>query len=119
MMGKSSRSIKLALIGSALLLPGCGGGDEANPEVLADTEAGDGGLYYGPEGQEPTQNGQTSGSSVHRRSPMAGVAGAMIGSQVARSLSGGGGSSAPVAPSAAPSARGGFGASGGGLGASS
>jgi len=130
-MGKSSRSIKLAFIGSALLLPGCQDREaEILPEVVADSEDGfgaapDPGGSFGPEGEavaggEGTANngqGNANGAGYHR-SGGAGVAGAIIGSQVARSMMrGGGGGGAPPAPPLAPSARGGFGASGG-LGAS-
>lgn len=119
-MGKSSRSIKLALLGSALLLPGCQDRDEEWPaEVAADFEGiSDDGGYFGPPGeavaggQAVGSNGDGSNNGVHHRSPAAGIGGAIIGSQIARSMMRGGSTSAPSAP-AAPSARGGFGSTGG------
>lgn len=121
-MGKSSKSITLALIGSALLMAGCQTRDE---EPIADANAdfgatADGGGDFGDPASADGQAAGTphNGNGIGRAG--SGVAGAIIGSRIAGSMlrGGGGGASAPVTPSA-PSARGGFGATGSGFGASS
>ena len=116
-MRKSSRSISLALIGSALAISGCqpaveessewSGGDEVvqtEPNATLDGVA---------TGNDQYNNGQHQSGGAGRTA--ARIGGAMIGSQIGRSL--GGRSSAPSygggGMSTGPSARGGFGSSGG------
>ena len=116
-MRKSSRSISLALIGSALAISGCqpavednewSGGDEVvqtEPNGTVDGVA---------TGNDQYNNGTHQSGGMGRTA--SGIGGAMIGSQIGRAI--GGRSSRPTyggggGMSPSPSARGGFGSSGG------
>jgi len=143
-MRKSSRSISLALIGSALLLGGCqpaaeeNGNEWTDDKDVAQTDNGNAnvndsewgeGEAVAPIGENATAEGVATGNEQYHHGggmgrAASGIGGAMIGSQIGRSMGGGGGGMAPnpgyqggpgvsgSAPSA-PSARGGFGSSGG------
>lgn len=127
-MRKSSRSISLALIGSALLLSG--GCQPAGVENEAESEWGDGGEEWASTEPGSTQDEMATGTDQYNNQHHAGgggrmasrIGGAMIGSQIGRAIGGGmsgrSGSAGGYAPSAGPSARGGFGSSGGFGGAS-
>ena len=115
-MRKSSRSISLALIGSALAISGCqpavednewsGGDDVVQTEPNSTVE----GVATGNDQyQDGTHRSGGAGRTAAR------IGGAMIGSQIGRSM--GGRSSGPTygggGMATSPSARGGFGSSGG------
>ncbi len=116
-MRKSSRSISLALIGSALMIGGC------QPSVVEEPESewGDSATTEGIATANDQYNNGTHHSSSGGRTASR-IGGAIIGSQIGRSLGGGGGGGIAPGPShngggfggsAAPSARGGFGSSAG------
>ena len=141
-MRKSSRSISLALIGSALLIGGCQPAADENGNEWTDEKdvaqadnpgANDDqwgeGDPVAPAGENATAEGIATGNAQYNHGGggvgrgMSGVGGALIGSQIGRSLGrgmggnpgyGGGVGNGGMAP--APSSRGGFGASGGGFG---
>ena len=122
-MRKSSRSISLALIGSAFLLGGCQPAAVEQPESewgddVAQVEPG--GTLDGVAAGNDQYNNGTHHSGAGRTASR--IGGAMIGSQIGRAIGGGmssrpsyggggGGYSGGAAPS--PSARGGFGSSAG------
>ena len=124
-MRKSSRSISLALIGSALLLGGCGATEDESEWAATDEEVaqdGTNGTAQAVATGNDQYNQQHGGSSGGRTA--ARIGGALIGSQIGRSI-GGGGVGGGYGPSyggggatASPSARGGFGSSAGASGAS-
>ncbi len=132
-MRKSSRSISLALIGSALLLGGCQPAAEETTAVeeneWSDDEVAQAGNGATAEGiaTGDAQYNQRHGSGGMGR-VASGIGGAMIGSQIGRAIGGGGarpGYSGAPGPSygggapASPSARGGFGSSSGSFGGGS
>jgi len=135
-MRKSSRSISLALIGSALLLGGCQPAAEENEwteeKDVAQTDNNDDWARddeVAATGENATLDGVATGNAQYNHGgggmgrAASGIGGAMIGSQIGRSLGrgmsspgyGGGGNGGMAA---SPSARGGFGSSAGGFGAS-
>ena len=138
MMRKSSRSISLALIGSALLLGGCRPSvEESEWTDEKDVAQTDNGNDWGPDdevaatGENATLDGVATGNAQYNHGGggmgrvASGIGGAMIGSQIGRSLgrgmsspSYGGGVGGNGGMAAGPSARGGFGSSAGGFGAS-
>ena len=116
-MRKSSRSISLALIGSALMLGGCQPAAEesewSDDDDLTQVDATTQGVATGND--QYNQNHGGAGRAASR------IGGAMIGSQIGRSIGGamrpgpnyGGGGGGGMA---SPSARGGFGSSAGSSG---
>ncbi len=146
-MRKSSRSISLALIGSALLLGGCQPAAEENGNEWTDEKdvaqadngnpnANDNEWSEGeaPAGENATLDGVATGNAQYNHGggmgrTASGIGGAMIGSQIGRSLGRGmagnpgygggyGNGNGNGGMTASPSSRGGFGSSAGGFGAS-
>ena len=118
-MRKSSKSISLALIGSALLMGGC--------QQAADDGEWSEGEDVAQAGAGPNAEGIATGNDQYNQNHSGGagrtasrIGGAMIGSQIGRAMGGGvrPGYSGGGGMSASPSARGGFGSSSG-FGASS
>ena len=123
-MRKSSRSISLALIGSAFLLGGCQPAAVEQPESewgedVAQVEPG--GTIDGVATGNDQYNNGTHGSGGGMGRTASRIGGAMIGSQIGRSIGGGmssqpsygGGGGYGGGSAASPSARGGFGSSAG------
>ncbi len=146
-MRKSSRSISLALIGSALLLGGCqpaaeeNGNEWTDDKDVAQTDNGNAnvndsewgeGEAVAPIGENATAEGVATGNEQYHHGggmgrAASGIGGAMIGSQIGRSLGrgmggnpgyGNGNGGGNGGMAASPSSRGGFGSSAGGFGAS-
>ena len=132
-MRKSSRSISLALIGSALWLGGCQPAaveTETESEAENESEWGATSEDVVQAGPGSTLDGVATGNDQYNQQHHSGgmgrtasrIGGAMIGSQIGRAIGGGGSSVRPGyggglggggGMPASPSARGGFGSSAG------
>ena len=138
-MERSSKSIKLALLGTAFLFAGCGLNEEEQPQpgqaawgdqdnAVKQAAVGDDSDWSGgdqpadwTDAEQQAANGDASGTSQGHRPMGPGIGGAIIGGAIGRSIGGsmsrgGGGGNAGGGMTSAPSARGGFGSSGSGLG---